>query len=144
MTNPKRYSVKRKYNKGHRFGKNKRGAGKGTFQTGNLKPASDLFPLSDKTRKVPTIMTTRITSLNFPDDESDFDKIKQGEELEAMAAADREAQTVEFDNLMEKADNLSVFDDVCPDGICRIMGGRKSRRRRRKGHKHRKSRKSRR
>jgi hypothetical protein len=139
MPKTKRHSVKRRYNKNLRFGKNKRGAGKGTLQKGDLKSASELFPLS-KTRKVPTITTTRITALNFPQNDTVFDEIKQGEELEAMTTADRASQAVEFYMLMEKAHKLPVLNDDCPDGICRIMGGKKSRRRRRNGHKHRKSR----
>ena len=132
MPKPKRHSVKRRYNKSLRFGKNKRGAGKGPLKKGDLRSASELFP-SAKTRKMPTITTTRITELNFPDDsDTVFDEIKQGEELGEMAAADRASQAVEFDELMKKAYELPLLDDDCPEGNCTIMGGRKSRRRRRR------------
>ena len=126
MPKTKRYSVKRRYNKGLGFSKNKRGAGKG-----KLRPASELFS-SSKNIKIPTINTTRITSLNFPDDDTAFDKIKQEEEQQEMAIADREAQSVEFDKLIETAHELPVMDDDCPEGNCTIMGGRKSRRRRKR------------
>lgn len=147
MPKSKRDSVKRRYNKSLSFGKTKRGAGKGTIfksREENPRDASELF--APITIKEPVkITTTRISSLNFPEDESEFDKVEQEKEQINMTKADREAQEVEFDELMNTAKNIPLMDDDCPEGIgCTIMGGIKSRRKRRKGRKTRKHRKSRR
>lgn len=144
MPRTKRHSVKRRYNKSLRFGKTKRGAGKETFKSreDNPRAAAELFPPIPIKEPV-KITATRITSLNFPEDESEFDKVEREKEQRDMTKADREAQEVEFDELMKSAQDIKVMNDDCPDGIgCTIMGGRKSRRR--KGRKSRKSRKSRR
>ena len=140
MPKARRYSNKRR---GRRYNRTKRG-GEGTpphtstlFPNTSTRQTFDFKPKTVETNTVNTLFTNDTNRDTFDEVGERYAMEEQDIESKKIARAERDRETQDLINSYGQEMPAWGKED-CPDGICTVMGGRKSRRNRRKGRKSRK------